>query len=79
MDSSAIAALVAKFYKTPVHTFSIHFGSECPNELEFSSLVASHCQTQHYILEITLNPEALYLNDYKTAETLRTQREKEKE
>ncbi|MCC5633370.1 7-cyano-7-deazaguanine synthase [Nostoc sphaeroides CHAB 2801] len=53
LDSSGITALVAKFHSSPVHTFSIHFGAECPNELEFSSLVATHCQTQHHILEIT--------------------------
>ncbi len=53
LDSSAITALAAKFHSEPVHTYSIHFGSECPNELEFSSLVAQHCQTQHHILEIS--------------------------
>ncbi|BBD70182.1 asparagine synthase [Nostoc commune NIES-4072] len=53
LDSSSITALAAKFHSSPVHTFSIHFGAECPNELEFSSLVATHCQTQHHILEIT--------------------------
>ncbi|BDI20199.1 asparagine synthetase B [Nostoc cf. commune SO-36] len=70
LDSSCITALVAKFHKAPVHTFSIHFGSESPNELEFSSLVASHCQTQHHILEITFKdmwerlPETMaYLDD----------------
>ncbi|MEH1827078.1 MAG: asparagine synthase C-terminal domain-containing protein [Nostoc sp.] len=70
LDSSCITALVAKFHKAPVHTFSIHFGAECPNELEFSNLVASHCQTQHHILEITFKdmwerlPETMaYLDD----------------
>jgi asparagine synthase (glutamine-hydrolysing) len=53
LDSSCITALAARFHDAPVHTYSIHFGSECPNELEFSSLVAQHCQTQHHILEIT--------------------------
>ncbi|MBW4566281.1 MAG: 7-cyano-7-deazaguanine synthase [Mojavia pulchra JT2-VF2] len=70
LDSSSITALAAKFHNSPVHTFSIHFGSECPNELEFSSVVASHCQTQHHILEITFEnmwkwlPETMaYLDD----------------
>ncbi|NJK73484.1 MAG: asparagine synthase [Microcoleus sp. SU_5_6] len=53
LDSSSIAALAAKFHDRTVHTYSIHFGAECPNELEFSSLVARHCQTEHHILEIT--------------------------
>ncbi len=52
LDSSCITALVAKFHGAPVHTYSIHFGDRTPNELEFSSLVAQHCQTQHHILEI---------------------------
>jgi asparagine synthase (glutamine-hydrolysing) len=70
LDSSSITALAAKIHNAPIHTFSIHFGSECANELEFSSLVAEHCQTQHHILEITLRdmweklPEAMaYLDD----------------
>lgn len=54
LDSSAITALAAKFHNYPVHTYSIHFGAGYPNELEFSSLVAQHCGTQHHILEIPL-------------------------
>lgn len=53
LDSSCITALAAKFHHHPVHTYSIHFGENCPNELEFSSLVAQHCKTHHHILEIT--------------------------
>ena len=53
LDSSCITALVAKFHPAPVHTYSIHFGDRTANELEFSNLVAQHCQTQHHILEIT--------------------------
>lgn len=53
LDSSCITALAAKLHNAPLHTYSIHFGADCPNELEFSSLVAQHCQTQHHILEIT--------------------------
>lgn len=70
LDSSSVTALVSKFHNAPVHTFSIHFGAECPNELEFSSLVANHCQTQHHIIEITFKdmwsrlPEVMtYLDD----------------
>ncbi|MEW6207608.1 MAG: asparagine synthase-related protein [Acidobacteriota bacterium] len=53
LDSSAVVALACALHSRPVHTYSIHFGSECPNELEWSSLVASHCQTIHTIIEIT--------------------------
>jgi asparagine synthase (glutamine-hydrolysing) len=58
LDSSCITALAAKFHSHPVHTYSIHFGANCPNELDFSNLVAHHCQTQHHILEIT--PEQMW-------------------
>lgn len=53
LDSSCITALATQFHPAPVHTYSIHFGDRTPNELEFSSLVAQHCQTQHHILEIS--------------------------
>ncbi len=54
LDSSCITALASKLHNAPVHTYSIHFGTKSANELEFSGLVAAHCQTQHHILEITL-------------------------
>jgi asparagine synthase (glutamine-hydrolysing) len=54
LDSSLITALAAKLHSAPVHTYSIHFGQKLANELEFSSLVANHCQTEHHILEIPL-------------------------
>jgi asparagine synthase (glutamine-hydrolysing) len=54
LDSSCITALAAKFHDAPVHTYSIHFGAEHPNELAFSQQVAQHCQTQHHVLEIPL-------------------------
>lgn len=70
LDSSLVVALAAKLHSHPVHTYSIHFGQECPNELEFSSLVADHCKTNHQVVEITpsemwnLLPEAMaYLDD----------------
>jgi asparagine synthase (glutamine-hydrolysing) len=53
LDSSCITALAAQLHDAPIHTYSIHFGAECANELEFSSMVANHCQTNHHILEIT--------------------------
>ena len=70
LDSSGVSAIAAKIHTAPVHTYSIHFGKDTPNELEFSSLVASHCQTQHHILEVTFRqmweklPETMaYLDD----------------
>ncbi len=58
LDSSCIAALAARLHHEPVHSFSIHFGEECPNELEFSALVARHCQTTHHVIEI--KPDAMW-------------------
>ncbi len=70
LDSSCITALAAKLHNAPIHTYSIHFGAECANELEFSIMVANHCQTNHHILEITFAemwsnlPETMgYLDD----------------
>ncbi len=69
LDSSLVAALAKKLHTHPVHTYSIHFGAATPNELEFSSLVAAHCQTEHHIIEITpaqmwnLHAEAMALLD----------------
>jgi len=40
-----------------VHTYSISFGPEYPNELPFSSMVAGYCGTVHRMLE--LSPEAV--------------------
>ena len=53
LDSSSVTALAGKFHTAPIRTYSIHFGKECPNELEFSSAVARHCGTEHHILEIS--------------------------
>ena len=55
LDSSLVVALAKKLHSQPVHTYSIHFGDTTPHELEFSSLVAEHCKTQHHIIEITPN------------------------
>jgi asparagine synthase (glutamine-hydrolysing) len=55
LDSSCVAALIKQIHNAPVRTYSIHFGADCPNELAFSNLVATHCQTEHHILEITLD------------------------
>ena len=58
LDSSCVAALGALLHSEPVHSYSIHFGKECPNELEFSTIVAEHCGTVHHIIEIT--PDSMW-------------------
>lgn len=57
IDSSVIVALVQRALPRPLHTFSIAFGSEYKNELEWSSLVARHVGTKHTIVHLT--PEAI--------------------
>jgi len=58
LDSSCITALASQLHNAPVHTYSLHFGEKFPNELDYSSLVAKHCQTEHHILEIS--PQELW-------------------
>lgn len=53
LDSSSVVALASQFHTESIHTYSIHFGKDCPNELEFSSLVADTFKTDHHILEIS--------------------------
>ncbi len=53
IDSSAVVALARRLHDAPVFTYAASFGPRYPNELEFSSLVATHCDTPHRILEIS--------------------------
>ena len=53
IDSSLVVALAQKFHNSPIHTFSVTFGSGYANELPFSDMVASHCGTNHHIVEIS--------------------------
>ena len=57
IDSSLVVALVQRTLKRPLHTFSIAFGDEYKNELEHSTLVARHVESEHTILHLT--PEAV--------------------
>ncbi|MFD7286075.1 asparagine synthetase B family protein [Streptomyces sp. NPDC059863] len=53
VDSSLVTALAAKLHAHPVHTYSISFGDELPNELGYSGLVAQHCHTRHQVLTVS--------------------------
>ncbi|MBS2016480.1 MAG: asparagine synthase [Deltaproteobacteria bacterium] len=57
IDSSVVVALVQRALHRPLHTLSIAFGAEYKNELEWSSMVARHVQSDHTILHLT--PEAI--------------------
>jgi asparagine synthase (glutamine-hydrolysing) len=57
LDSSAVAASVARQLSTPPMTFSIYTGDKV-NELDFARLVAERYKTDHH--EIHINPEELH-------------------
>jgi asparagine synthase (glutamine-hydrolysing) len=56
LDSSAVAASVARQSATPPKTFAIYTG-DILNELEFARMVADRYKTDHH--EIKVSPEAL--------------------
>ncbi|MGW6917199.1 asparagine synthetase B family protein [Kitasatospora sp. NPDC054939] len=53
VDSSLVTALAARLHDRPVHTYSISFGDELPDELGYSGLVADHCGTRHRVLSVS--------------------------
>lgn len=63
IDSSLVTALAAKLHGHPVHTYSISFGDELPNELGYSGLVAAHCHTRHRVLTVSGTAVAARLAD----------------
>ena len=68
VDSSLVVALAAALGHKPV-CYSISFGADVPNELEWSGLVASHIGAEHRVIEVTpaamteALPETVYLLD----------------
>ena len=63
LDSSLVVAVARSLHDRPVHTFSISFGSDYPNELAYSSLVAEHCSTEHRIVELKPGVVAHHLDE----------------
>ncbi|MFD3451955.1 asparagine synthetase B family protein [Streptomyces sp. NPDC058691] len=63
VDSSLVTALAAKLHGRAVHTYSISFGDELPNELGYSGLVAAHCHTRHRVLTVSGTAVAARLAD----------------
>ncbi len=47
LDSSVVAAEVARQHRHVVKTYSIHFGKRYPHELEFAGAVARRWRTEH--------------------------------
>jgi asparagine synthase (glutamine-hydrolysing) len=53
IDSSAVTALLRTLYPGEITVYSVSFGAEHRNELEFSALVARHCAIEQRIVEVT--------------------------
>jgi asparagine synthase (glutamine-hydrolysing) len=58
LDSSFIAALMAKHMNAPVKTFSVGFEEKYYSEFDYSRIVARHIGAEHH--EITLTPKVLF-------------------
>ena len=54
LDSSLVAAEVARQHTSQVITYALHFGPKYANELEYAAAVARHCGTRHH--EILIRP-----------------------
>lgn len=55
LDSSVIAAEVARQHDHKVLTYAIHFGDRYPHELDFARAVADRCGTEHH--EVLIRPK----------------------
>ena len=53
LDSSIVAAELARQASRPVRTFALHFGAKLPNELTYARAVAERLGTVHTEVEIT--------------------------
>lgn len=55
IDSSVVAAEVARRHEGPVRTYTIHFGKNYPHELDFARMVAERSGTEHR--EVLIQPK----------------------
>ncbi len=58
IDSSAIAAVMAREVSEPIKTFSVAFAEREANELEYARLVAEALKTDHH--EIVVSPQEFF-------------------
>lgn len=63
IDSSLVTALACRLHDCPVRSYAVSFGSGYRNELEFSSMVATQCGTEHSVVEITPDAVLRHLDD----------------
>ncbi len=58
LDSSAIVALMRKHISGPLRTFTIGYEDRTFSELDYASIVAEHCETEHQVLMLDdIRPE----------------------
>ncbi len=53
LDSSAVAAVAAKFCREPLQTFSVGYEEASFTELPYARMVAEHIGSQHYEVTVT--------------------------
>ncbi|HZF41394.1 MAG TPA: asparagine synthase (glutamine-hydrolyzing) [Blastocatellia bacterium] len=58
IDSSAIVAVMSRFAREPIKTFSVAFAERDANELEYARAVARAFKTDHH--EIVVSPEQFF-------------------
>jgi asparagine synthase (glutamine-hydrolysing) len=63
VDSSLVVALARRLHEGPLSTYSVSFGPTYPNELAFSSLVATHCGSDHHVVEISAADVVRHLDE----------------
>jgi asparagine synthase (glutamine-hydrolysing) len=63
IDSSLVLALLRKLYEGKITSYSLSFGSEYRNELQFSSLMARHLGVKHEVIEISPSMIIQYLDE----------------
>lgn len=52
LDSSLVAAMLAREHGSPLPTYTLHFGKKLPNELEYARMVADRIGSQHREVEL---------------------------
>lgn len=65
IDSSLVVAVARRLLprERTLRTFSITFGAPHRDELEWSSMVAAHCATDHHIVELPADAVSAHLDD----------------
>ena len=58
IDSSALAAMVARATREPLQTFAVGFAEREANELPYARLVASHIGAEHREVVVTPDPSS---------------------